>query len=124
MANNAAFAITADFAELDDLQQLLAAARQRPASEREGALDRATDRAATEMRDITRAYPSPLDELSQHIETAGTPLYRRIFTTKRQGHFLHFGSPTTGAPRDWAHGPTQRAVDDMFRELSKAAEPW
>lgn len=124
MANNAGFGITADFSKFDDLERMLVSAREKPAKVRAVALGRFADRAQHEAEAIAASYPSPIDELAASVEQEGTPLFRRVFTTARQGHFLHFGSPNTGAPRDWLHGPMQSAADDLFVELSKAAAPW
>lgn len=124
MANNSALGIGADFSDLDNLQQLLANAREKPHALRAEALNRAAEKTRTDAAAIANSYPDPLDELGNNLQREGTPVFQRVFTTNRQGHFLHFGSPKTGAPRDWLHGPARRAADDLFEELSKAAEPW
>lgn len=113
--------ISADFSEIKELQVVLAAARERPHKVRAAALDKAADATVAEASAITAAYPSPIDELASNIEQEGTPVFRRIYTNKRQGHFLHFGSPKTGAPRDWLHGPAQKNVDEMLTTLADAA---
>ena len=124
MPNNSALGVSADFSGFDDLEHRIATARDRPAKERAAKLGHYADRAQHESEAIAASYPSPIDELAANIEQEGTPLFRRIFTYERQGHFLHFGSPNTGAPRDWLHQNVQRAADDLFDDLSKAAEPW
>jgi hypothetical protein len=123
MANNAGMAISADFSELAGIERLLENARTKLPKVRSAALKHAADRTQAEAEQIAASYPDPLDELAHNIQQEGTDLTRRIWTDKRQGHFLHFGSPNTGAPRDWLHGPTGRAADQLFEELSQAAVP-
>lgn len=120
----ASMGITFDTSELDNLADLLATAREKPKAVRAEALGRVGDKVKAEAEAIAQAYPDPLDELAGNVEMESTPLTRRIFTSKRQGAFLEFGSPNTGAPRPWLTGPAQKGADELFEELSKAAELW
>lgn len=111
--------------DLDELQQLLAAARSRPYKVRVSALNTAAERVKSEAKAIVATYDTDsTGELESVIDIDGTPASRRIFADVRQGFFLEYGSPTTGGPRPWLTGPARLAANDLLNDLAAGADLW
>jgi len=117
--------VSADTSDIDHLQQILAAARERPHKERAAVLDRRAGDAETEARAIVATYnKKSTGALADAITREGTPVFQRIFANVREASLLERGTPNTGAPRPWLTGPAQKAADAVLEDLTKSAEPW
>lgn len=110
---------------LDELEQLLEAARARPYKVRTSALNTAAEQVKAEAKAIVATYDTDsTGELESVIDIDGTPASRRIFAEVRQGFFLEYGTPTTGGPRPWLTGPARTAANDLLNELAAGADIW
>lgn len=116
--------VTFDVSQLNALANHLPAAGKKLKQAAGPAVRRHATEAMNEAASIAREYPSPIDKLADSLELTVSTRSARIHTDAREGTFLEFGSPNTGAPRPWLTGPAQRAGDALYDELIKlAAEP-
>lgn len=117
--------ITADYSDIKDLDALLKRASERPHKVRAQELDRVGAQVESEGRANAAAFhKDSTGELAAAVTRTGTPVFQRIYANVRQAFFQEYGSPNTGAPNPWLSGPAQKGADELFDELSKAAEPW
>lgn len=116
--------ISFDTSEIDKLNEMLKAARDRPHAVRAEALDRAEASTIAGAREIAAGYTKGEGILGDSLQSEGSPVHRRVFSDLRESLFLETGSPNTGAPRAWLTGPARKSVDALFIELSESAEIW
>ena len=112
--------IHVDTVELAKLSSLLAHAGVEATVKTEAALEVEAQTALAEARSTAAGYGGT-GELAGDVGMDRGILTRRIVADVRQGHFLEAGTPTTGAPRDWATGPTERAQDRLLTEMGGIA---
>lgn len=116
--------VFADFSALDDLNRLLEAAVKRTAKARADELNKTAEKVRDQAAAIAASYPKGTGALAANVTVTGTALTRRVGSDLREGWFLEFGSPNTGAPRPWLTGPAGRGAEELLAELGKAAAPW
>ena len=111
-----------DMKEIDRLADRLQKAAVRAIPTIEAALTVGALETATQARANAASYGGT-GELSQSVEVEESPLIRRVLAEPRQGAFLEYGTPNTGAPRPWLSGPAETAQRKFFAELADRVEP-
>lgn len=116
--------LTVDTSEIDALAALLAGAAPRMETDTTRVMDQV---ASSVVAAAKASVPVASGELrdSVQVERQGGKGYRvrYIHAEPRQGYFLEYGSPTTGAPRPWLSGPAQRGAMVLHDELMRVADP-
>ena len=116
-------AITFDTSDLDNLNDMLTRAAAKVDTTRARGLEHTARSVRDQAAATARSYPHATGELADSVEIRGTPLTKVVGSTKRQGFFLEFGSPTTGGPRPWLTQPARLGMTALLEELGKAAIP-
>lgn len=117
--------ISFDTSDLDNLDELLATARERSWKDRTAALKRIAGQVRSEATENARGFQTKsTGELVAHIEQDGTPARQWIGADVRQAFFLEYGSPTTGPPRAWLSGPARKGANQLFAEMARIGDIW
>lgn len=117
--------ITFDTSDLEHLDDLLAAARERSYKDRTSALKRIANQVRAEATENARTFQTDsTGELVAAIDQDGTPARQWIGAEVRQAFFLEYGSPTTGGPRPWLSAPAQKGANQLFAEMARIGDIW
>lgn len=113
-----------DTSQIDELAALLAGAAPRMEKDTTRVIDMVTDAVVSSVK---AGVPRDTNELADSVEVdrSGGLGYRvrYIHADPKQGYFLEYGSPTTGAPIPWLSGPAQQGSMLLHSELMRVADP-
>jgi Bacteriophage HK97-gp10, putative tail-component len=119
--------ISVDVSELNELIAMLERAAERPRKERAGVLRKIGAQVASEARSNASSWftKASTGRLAEGVTVEGRGVSRvAISSPYREGFFLEYGSPNTGAPRPWLTQPAERGVESLLEELGKMGEVW
>lgn len=117
--------ISFDASAIADLNGVLEKARQRSHKDRTKILARIAGEVRDDARDNALAFNTDsTGELAAAVDTEGTAARKRVFANVRQGYFLEYGSPTTGAPRPWLSDPARKGANKLLAEISEVGDIW
>lgn len=116
--------VSADFSDLGKLETLLKSAGRKTAQERTVILGTVAERVRSAAAATAASYPHATGNLAGDVVVTGSALTKRIGSNVKEGHFLEFGSPTTGGPRPWLTGPAEVGTQELVEALAKAAALW
>lgn len=115
---------TLNTSDLGRLTRMLDRAADQVDNRAEDAVREVTGRIADEARSTAASYPKGTGALAADINEDTSGLEARVFTNQREGFYLEYGSPNTGAPRPWLTEPTERGARDLEDKLGEAGAPW
>lgn len=113
-----------DLSEILELVHILEAAADAPRREAETAHREVGQEVLDEARSTAGSYPNGTGALAADVRMASSRDGTRIFSDKREGFFLEFGSPNTGAPRPWLTEPARKGAEKLGERLTKAIDLW
>ena len=112
-----------DLSELDTLIDLLEESGDEATKRSHRMVDTNTRIVESAARSNAQAR-ADTGELAASVESEVNGFFGKVSADPRQGWFLEYGSPNTGAPDPWMSAPAERAQDAMLETLAKEFGPW
>lgn len=115
-----------DLSDIDRLEGLIAHAANTAPKDSAQALEKRTREAFTEAKANAGSFhKASTGELASVVEMEVIRGEHGIIRAPvRQGFFLEYGSPKTGAPRPWLTGPARDAAERLVRDMGDAGSVW